>query len=76
MRPTVSGESAPRRLISPGIALSATFLLARLCRKTSFGTPYFLPFSPLAPIGLADGVTVNPKAALKHANRELKEEKP
>lgn len=56
-----------------GVAASMTFFILRLCRKTSFGVPYFLPFSPPGKRSFTDGVLVMPKTALAGADRELKE---
>ncbi len=54
-----------------GIAFFMLSLGAALCVKTSFGKPYLLPFSPLVPKGLLDGITVIPDIALKGAENEM-----
>lgn len=55
----------------PGIVLSLCFIMSTICRKESFGVPYFMPFSPLIPRGLCDTLTVLPKKALKHVKSSL-----
>ncbi|MBP3580065.1 MAG: spore germination protein [Clostridia bacterium] len=55
----------------PGIVLSICFILSAICRKESFGVPYFMPISPIKPQSLNDTLTVLPKKALNHVKSSL-----
>lgn len=55
----------------PGIVLSLCFILTAICRKESFGVPYFMPISPIKPQSLCDTLTVLPKKALTHVKTSL-----
>lgn len=48
-----------------GIVISCAFLIIYLCKKESFGVPYFTPFSPLSKKGVLDSILSVPKKALK-----------
>ena len=55
----------------PGIVLSLCLLLSAICRKESFGVPFFMPFSPIKTDSLDDSLAVFPKEALKHVKTSL-----
>ena len=54
-----------------GIAISLSLIIIHLCGKTSFGTPYLIPFAPLGKGGINDGIVLNPQKALKNSTKEI-----
>lgn len=54
-----------------GIAISLSLIIMHLCGKTSFGTPYLIPFAPLGKGGINDGIVLNPQKALKNSTKEI-----
>jgi len=57
-----------------GVALSLGFLLVYLCRRESFGVPYFTPFAPFEKKSfLYDGLIMQPKKALALRKRQSRQ---
>lgn len=54
-----------------GIAVSASFMLAHLAGKKSFGVPYMMPFSTPDSGNSQDALVMNPKKAIKNSQGEI-----
>ena len=39
-----------------GVVIGFSFFIIKLCSLSSFGIPYFMPFSPISTIGLKNSI--------------------